>query len=164
MPEKTMKIRFIQDRVVKDHDGNVIDTFRAGQVKELAEASARHWINRGVAVEIQGKDKGGAGVPAGRQEKPAGPALVSAIVGVIDALDPNEDFTQAGIPSLGALERALGYPVNSGEREDAWQAHLAAQDAARNAGGKAGGNDTGGGGDGAKGAGKAGGKGGDLGV
>lgn len=48
-----MKIKFLEAREVLDGDGAVTQKFRAGQVVELSNASARHWINRGVA-EIVG--------------------------------------------------------------------------------------------------------------
>jgi hypothetical protein len=49
-----MKIRFLQDRVVRDElRGTPQETrYRAGQEVELADASAQHWIRRGVAQEV----------------------------------------------------------------------------------------------------------------
>ncbi len=44
-----MKIKFLVDRKVLDHNRKVVESFRAGQVKELSEASAHHWLNRNVA-------------------------------------------------------------------------------------------------------------------
>src|SRR5688572_7652012 len=49
-----IKIRFLQDRVVQDGlQGTAHETrFSAGQVVELAEASAAHWLSRGVAERV----------------------------------------------------------------------------------------------------------------
>ena len=48
-----MKVKFLEAREVEDGEGIVIQKFRAGQVVELSNASARHWINRGAAVDVQ---------------------------------------------------------------------------------------------------------------
>ncbi len=48
-----MKIKFLTDRQVVAQ-GKVVEKFKAGQVKELSDASAYHWLNRGVA-EIYAK-------------------------------------------------------------------------------------------------------------
>jgi hypothetical protein len=47
-------IRFTQDRVVQDGDrGTPHETrFSAGQVVDLAEASANHWLSRGAAERV----------------------------------------------------------------------------------------------------------------
>jgi hypothetical protein len=46
-----MKIRFLQDRTVQDaHVGAKGETkFKADQIVDLPDASANHWITRGVA-------------------------------------------------------------------------------------------------------------------
>lgn len=45
-----MAIRFLMDREVQDGSGTV---FREGEVRsDLSPASERHWISRGVAVEV----------------------------------------------------------------------------------------------------------------
>lgn len=44
-----IKIKFLQDRVVKDGTGT---KFKAGQVIELPYASAHHWLTRNVAVAV----------------------------------------------------------------------------------------------------------------
>ncbi len=43
-----MKIRFLQDRLVKDFAGTL---FKGGEVYDLPQASADHWLSRGVAVK-----------------------------------------------------------------------------------------------------------------
>ena len=48
-----MKVKFLEAREVLDGEGIVIQKFRAGQVVELSTASARHWINRGFAIDVQ---------------------------------------------------------------------------------------------------------------
>jgi HK97 gp10 family phage protein len=49
-----VKIRFTQDRVVQDGDqGTPHETrFSAGQVVDLTEASAAHWLSRGAAERV----------------------------------------------------------------------------------------------------------------
>jgi len=129
MTEPKIQIRFIRDREVRDHDQNVIQTFKAGQVKEMGAASARHWLNRGLAVEVQGKGRRASNAPPPPDARPEGAELVSAIVGVIGTLDPNEDYIAAGIPAVPALEKALGFAITAAERDDAWDAWQAQQEA-----------------------------------
>ena len=67
-----VKIRFTQDRVVQDGDqGTPHETrFSAGQVVDLAEASANHWLSRGAAERVLAAEE-----PAARPaEKPTPPA------------------------------------------------------------------------------------------
>jgi hypothetical protein len=45
-------IRFLQSVTVWDGRGNVVARFDEGQTVRVAEASARHWTRRGVAVEV----------------------------------------------------------------------------------------------------------------
>jgi hypothetical protein len=47
-------VRFTEDKDVRDHLGRVVQSFRAGQVVELSAASARRWLRRHAAVEVQG--------------------------------------------------------------------------------------------------------------
>jgi hypothetical protein len=49
-----VKVRFKQDRVVQDGlQGTAHETrFAAGDVVDLAEASANHWLSRGVAERV----------------------------------------------------------------------------------------------------------------
>jgi hypothetical protein len=112
MPDdKTMKIEFTEPRRVLDHAGKVIQKFSAGEVVELSEASARHWLNRNVAKVV-----GGAAAPE-PEPRPEGDALMAAIAAAIDGLDPKNDFTRDGLP---ALADALGYPSSAAERTAAW--------------------------------------------
>ena len=48
-----MKVTFLDAREVKDGLGVVTQSFKSGQVIELSTASARHWINRSVAIEVR---------------------------------------------------------------------------------------------------------------
>ena len=48
-----MKIKFLTDCQVLAQ-GEVVQKFKAGHVKELSDASAMHWLNRGMA-EIYAK-------------------------------------------------------------------------------------------------------------
>ena len=52
MPAQPKKdtVTFNVDCVVLDHNGEVEQSFKAGQVAQLHPASARHWISRGKAV------------------------------------------------------------------------------------------------------------------
>lgn len=44
-----VKVKFSETRTVKDASHK---TFEAGKTYEMSEASAEHWIKRGVAVEV----------------------------------------------------------------------------------------------------------------
>ena len=48
-----IEVKFLEAAEVKDGGGVVIQAFKAGQVKEMSNASARHWINRGIAFDVQ---------------------------------------------------------------------------------------------------------------
>lgn len=70
-----MKIKFLEDRTV-EAQGFVEQEFKAGEVYELSASSARRWLRRNVAEEVQGavKRKKVAEKPAptkskGRSEK-----------------------------------------------------------------------------------------------
>jgi hypothetical protein len=43
------RVRFVEDRDVLDGAGRVTASFRAGEVYELSDASARRWVRRSVA-------------------------------------------------------------------------------------------------------------------
>ncbi len=43
-----MKIRFLRDYLVKDDTGTA---YKKGQVCDMVETSARHFLNRGLAVD-----------------------------------------------------------------------------------------------------------------
>ena len=62
-----MKIKFLRDYRVKDAEGA---SYTAGEVRELTDASARHFIVRGAAEEIVG----GIEPPAPAEEAEAKPA------------------------------------------------------------------------------------------
>ncbi len=48
-----IKIKFLDAQEVKDGEGIVIERWRAGQVVELNNASARFWLRRGFALDVQ---------------------------------------------------------------------------------------------------------------
>jgi len=48
-----MKIKFLKDRAV-EAQGRVVESYRAGEVYELTASSARRWLRRKVATEVQG--------------------------------------------------------------------------------------------------------------
>lgn len=48
-----IKIKFLEAQEVEDGEGIVIERWRAGQVVELNNASARFWLNRGLALDVQ---------------------------------------------------------------------------------------------------------------
>jgi len=133
MPEKR-KIRFVQNREVKDHTGAVIDRFKAGQVftvgdgpKDMAPDSARHWEHRGIAVPVEtGRARAETAPPSAA--RPEGDDLIADIISKIDSLDEAEDFIAAGLPSVPALTRALGYDISGAERDAAWMRHQEGED------------------------------------
>ena len=58
------KIKFLSTQTV-EAQGNVVQTFNAGEVYELSMSSARRWLRRNVATEVQGSVK-----PAPVKSKP----------------------------------------------------------------------------------------------
>ncbi|RWQ16098.1 hypothetical protein [Mesorhizobium sp.] len=46
------KVRFLEDRIVKDGTGT---KFEAGKVYEMSQGSCDHWIARGVAVSVSSR-------------------------------------------------------------------------------------------------------------
>lgn len=126
MSNAKRKIRFVQGREVKDHTGAVIERFKAGQVfavgdakGEMGEGSARHWLHRGIAVEVDTAPPRRE-APTPETQRPEGDDLIADIVSKIDTLDEHEDFTGGGVPSVPALTRALGYEISGKERDAAW--------------------------------------------
>ena len=63
-----IKIKFLDAQEVKDGEGIVIEKWRAGQVVELNNGSARFWLSRGLALDVQG-GKLPADGPRGPQSK-----------------------------------------------------------------------------------------------
>lgn len=53
-------------------------------------------------------------------------ALEAAIQSIVESASP-EDYTAAGVPLARAIENRLGYDVSEDERDEAWEAHKAAQ-------------------------------------
>ena len=51
----TMKVTFLKTSVVKDENGMVVETFEEGKEYELKAPSARRWIRRNLAVEVEEK-------------------------------------------------------------------------------------------------------------
>ena len=58
-----MFVKFLEAREVADGEGVVYQRFKAGCVYELSTASARHWINRSAALEVQGRAEKPAAKP-----------------------------------------------------------------------------------------------------
>jgi len=83
-----VKIRFTQDRVVQDgNQGTPHETrFSAGQVVDLAEASANHWLSRGAAERV---------LPADEPAAPPAPSASSA------ETQPSLDLTVAPAGDAG---------------------------------------------------------------
>ena len=65
-----MKIRFNITRTVKAVDG---ETYEEGKVYDLSEASARRWLRRGVAVEVDESEKESASLAADETAVPDAP-------------------------------------------------------------------------------------------
>jgi hypothetical protein len=88
-----VKIRFTQDRVVQDgNQGTPHETrFSAGQVVDLAEASANHWLSRGAAERM---------LPTEEPSAPPAPSASSA------ATQPSLDLTGAPVSDADEQQRA----------------------------------------------------------
>jgi hypothetical protein len=122
-----VKIRFTQDRVVQDgNQGTPHETrFSAGQVVDLAEASANHWLSRGAAermvpteepaMSTAGEPTSATASPSSADAQPSldlngGPAVDGDAGGSpdeasADASEPNAD--EAG-PSASEAQPGLG--------------------------------------------------------
>jgi hypothetical protein len=78
--ETAMKIRFLRDRTVEDHEGTVVETFKSGEEKsDLSPESAMGHVRRGYAAFVRAggklydhEDRLVSGPPAKRQRAPAG--------------------------------------------------------------------------------------------
>jgi hypothetical protein len=95
-----VKIRFTQDRVVQDGDqGTPHETrFSAGQVVDLAEASANHWLSRGAAERVLPADEPTASTAA--VPTPAAASHSSA------ATQPSLDLTGGPVSDTGEQQPA----------------------------------------------------------
>lgn len=51
MTERTMRVQFLEDRTVLDHNNQAVESFKKGRVYTLAVPSALRWINRNAAIE-----------------------------------------------------------------------------------------------------------------
>ncbi len=84
------KIRFVDAQEVLDGEGIVIQKFRAGQVVELSNASAMHWLSRGLALDVR------AEAQAAREAKAAEPDEEK--VEVVAAVNPTSPKRGRGRP------------------------------------------------------------------
>lgn len=74
--DASVRVRFLSARIVKDHNGDVEQSFEAGEVYALSEASARRWIIRGAAEIVIEEAPASpapppASAPADKEGKPA---------------------------------------------------------------------------------------------
>ena len=77
-----IEIKFLEAQEVEDGDGKVYLKFRAGQVVKLNNASARFWLNRGLALDVQ------AVAREARQAKEAEAKAKEAEADKVDASEP----------------------------------------------------------------------------
>ncbi len=116
-------VRFLRDEEVKDHNGVVVQSFRAGEVVELSIASARRWLRRLAAEEVTGEapmkepdaplsDAGGDGSsPAAGPGEPssASPqAPVSPSSSSPSSDEPATETSAASLPSTAATSEPAG--------------------------------------------------------
>ena len=93
-----VKIRFRQDRVVQDcFQGTPHETrFSAGQIVDLPEASANHWISRGIADRVPPAEE-----PEMSQAEPQTTPEASASEGAHPRLDLPEHQSSEGDTPAG---------------------------------------------------------------
>jgi hypothetical protein len=120
-----VKIRFREDRVVQDClQGTPHETrFLAGQVVDLSEASANHWLSRGVAERLQGDDAAGA-----TQQAPTGgeqPALGLVTAAANGAASPSTD-DDAGLELTGDDAAAANENIYASDAREPAEASTAA--------------------------------------
>ena len=51
-PAPMGRVKFKEDRIVLDHNKEVVEEFTKGQTYELPDTSCVRWITRGVAVRV----------------------------------------------------------------------------------------------------------------
>ncbi|KQI68698.1 hypothetical protein AN189_07275 [Loktanella sp. 3ANDIMAR09] len=97
-------------------------TVVAGQHVDLPEAYGSHLYDLKLAVfagdgGTQESDEGDGGTQESDDDR------LGVIVEVISNLDPDEDFTQGGLPDVKAVNAAMpdgSEPVSAAERDVAW--------------------------------------------
>lgn len=65
----TMQIQFTRDVSVTDHNGKVVFSAAAGEVRELEQASARRWLRRNAAMRYIQAEKPARARKPGRPKK-----------------------------------------------------------------------------------------------
>lgn len=91
-----LKIKFVEAREVLDGDGVVIQRFKVGQVVELSNASARHWLNRGAALDVR------AEAQAAREAVKAAEATDEDVLTEEVKADPPPVLRKRGRPKLSS--------------------------------------------------------------
>ena len=86
-----IEIKFLEAQEVKDGEGIVIERWRVGQVVELNNASARFWLSRGLALDVQ------AVAREKREAKEAEKKTES--VAVVDAKEPEATEKKSEVAS-----------------------------------------------------------------
>lgn len=64
-----MKVKFLEECKV-EAQGEIVQTFKAGEVYELGNASAQRWMRRNLATEVTGKTKKAAAKEAVAKKSP----------------------------------------------------------------------------------------------
>lgn len=103
--ETKIKVRFLADREVKDHNGQVIAYHKTGQVKVFSENSARHWLSRGLAEEIEGAAQE---TRRGKRKAPEAEAGDSDSGAERKAPPPADPMTHADHPAVAAATGKAG--------------------------------------------------------
>ncbi len=73
-----IEIKFLEAQEVKDGEGIVIEKWRAGQVVELNNASARFWLSRGLALDVRAAAREAREARLLAAEKPPGWDVIKA--------------------------------------------------------------------------------------
>ena len=118
---------FPQDHFTKEQL-SAIHAEKRLSVREIDEADLPETVDtRLLAAAAAGKADEKSQAKKGEGHAPAAQTLEQAFA----LLDPsNKDhFTGGGVPQLDALSRLLGRPVKAPERDEAWQAFAAKQNA-----------------------------------
>lgn len=103
--ETKIKVRFLAERIVRDHDNQIIDHFKPGQVKVFSENSARHWLSRGLAEEIEGAAQE---TRRGKRKAPEAEASDPDSGAERKAPPPTDPMTHADHPAVAAATGKAG--------------------------------------------------------
>ena len=111
------KVKFVENVVLRDENEKPKFGYREGEVAELADDVAQHWLRRGKAVPYDGAAE------AADLLGPVLPATLDEVIAACALVDPTDEgqWTGHGMPRVEALETLLeNRKVDANTRDLAW--------------------------------------------